>query len=212
MEFDNVFDIPSPTGARSGASLTRAGSALYLFGGSGFEGIESADAGTGTGAGTAVGTSSAALPHSGAGSPRGGGGGAAALPRFKAGGSGSHGYLQDLYVYDLITGYWAQPVCRGKAPNKRVHHSAITVGPFLLIHGGTNNSRLMNDVYLLHTPTKTWSMPDLGGVVPSPRMNPSLLFSKPHNKMIVFGGGTWVCEEMADDFEDHEGDVFVFEP
>ena len=128
---------PIAPGARGGASLTRIGSTLYLFGGLGYTGQAASKH---TMHATASMTSSVTSPR-----------------------AGGLSFLNDTYVLDLTTGYWATPICRGTKPSKRSGHSAIAIGPYLLIHGGTTNNRLLHHVALLHTPTNCWSMPAVEG-------------------------------------------------
>lgn len=75
-----------------------------------------------------------------------------------------------LFVLDMTTLQWQQPVVEGLAPSARAAHTACAVDDrFLVIFGGGSVARCYNDVWVLDTHSNTWSCPKPSGTVPSAR-------------------------------------------
>lgn len=197
-------------GGRGGHSLTRVGASLYLFGGIGYS---CADAPAATDAPATAAGGAGAAGHGRAGAiststTSGVSGGKAKQPKTK-------GLLlqNDIFRFDLPRLGWALVMCHGRPPSKRSAHSAVALGPHLIVAGGTNAHKLLADMHLLHTGTRCWSTPALHGAAPSPRMRPCLVAGHTDDSqgefgdLLVFGGGPWQCLAVTHSASEHEGDV-----
>ena len=131
-------------------------------------------------------------------------------------------------------GRWRHLLCAGAAPSRRAHHSAVAVGPCVVVSGGTTDRALLPawPLFLLNLPSRTWSK--LAPAVPlaagfagqaaaamGPRMRPGLAVVGGGGSgeacaadgcgLLVFGGGPWASLEMNATAADHQGDVFAVE-
>ena len=96
--------------------------------------------------------------------------------------------LNDLYVFDLHSGLWAQLVHTGISPPARAGHSATALGvpAHLIVFGGANSSRRFADVQLFDTADNHWQKPPVRGRAPAPRYYHSACLAR--GALLIFGG------------------------
>jgi len=160
-------------GARGGHSLTRFGKSLFLFGGLGRQNL-------GAVSGSAGSTSNSSGPLTYLNDVYE----LELLPNLvdgrddnhDDGGNGSAGgvdFPPSPYVPppppSSQRGRWWKLACRGEPPSKRAEHGAVSVGPYLVVSGGTTARALLpvaSPLFLLHTPTRTWSIANTAATTP----------------------------------------------
>lgn len=67
------------------------------------------------------------------------------------------GWNNQLIVYDLSTGRWKNPKCKGPIPSPRAAHASIRFDKTVYLFGGRHGDRRMNDLHMLDLGTLTWS-------------------------------------------------------
>eukprot|EP00274_Cyanoptyche_gloeocystis_P007191 CAMPEP_0196667380 /NCGR_PEP_ID=MMETSP1086-20130531/65048_1 /TAXON_ID=77921 /ORGANISM="Cyanoptyche gloeocystis , Strain SAG4.97" /LENGTH=332 /DNA_ID=CAMNT_0042004705 /DNA_START=53 /DNA_END=1051 /DNA_ORIENTATION=- len=99
--------------------------------------------------------------------------------------------FKEVYIFDLGTLHWSQPIILGKAPQERTGHSATLVGNRIYVIGGASaGDHCYNDVYSLTIVSKdllVWSGPlKTSGRKPSERCGQTLGLCGSH--LALFGG------------------------
>ena len=174
-----VDGIPPP--ARMGATATRAGTDLYIFGGSD---------------GKASLRDLNVLVYVTWFAPAYGG----RQPPARVGhtltfvgsklyllGGASHGAAyNDLFVLDPTTQMWARPPMYGVPPDALVGHSAVAVGTEIIIWGGGDGKRAHAGLNVVDVANMLWSKPMASGSEPLAHVGHSAVHADA--KMYVFGG------------------------
>ncbi|KAJ8604847.1 hypothetical protein CTAYLR_001069 [Chrysophaeum taylorii] len=123
-------------------------------------------------------------------------------------------YHDDVWTLDRDLA-WTRETCAGAVPRGRAGHSALAVGPHLLVFGGLNAQRFLNDFFVLHTPTRGWSTLRVENG-PSARMRAAMVLvtdraadDEPH--VLVFGGTrAWGAAAATPTATSrHDGDLFA---
>lgn len=82
---------------------------------------------------------------------------------------------------------WHNLMTTGHGPGPRDSHSAVLVGPKMIVFGGTNGSKKVNDLHILDLQPREWARPNCKGVPPSPRESHTATLVG-EDKLVIFGG------------------------
>ncbi|KAM7470048.1 hypothetical protein LguiA_008231 [Lonicera macranthoides] len=82
---------------------------------------------------------------------------------------------------------WHNLMTTGHGPGPRDSHSAMLVGPKMIVFGGTNGSKKVNDLHILDLRSREWARPNCKGVPPSPRESHTATLVG-EDKLVIFGG------------------------
>lgn len=100
-------------------------------------------------------------------------------------GSG-YAYLNDTHILDIDENMWAQPRCRGTAPESRYGHSAALVGTRIVYFGGRGKEKHFRDLHALDAASLTWYQGPSSGGAPSARHGHTATLHG--TRLYVFGG------------------------
>ena len=92
----------------------------------------------------------------------------------------------DLFVLDPTAQLWSRPPMYGAPPDSLVGHSAVAVGTELIIWGGGDGRRAHAGLNVVDTATMLWSRPTTAGSEPLAHVGHSAVHAD--GKMFVFGG------------------------
>jgi len=95
-------------------------------------------------------------------------------------------YLNDTHILDIDENMWAQPRCRGTAPEQRYGHSAALVGTRIVYFGGKGKAKHFRDLHALDAASLTWYQAPSSGGAPSARHGHSATLHG--TRLYVFGG------------------------
>jgi len=105
---------------------------------------------------------------------------------FDSGGKAGFSYLNDVHILDIDENMWAQPRCRGTAPEARYGHSAALVGTRIVYFGGRGKDKHFRDLHALDAATLTWYQGPSSGGAPSARHGHTATLHG--TRLYVFGG------------------------
>jgi len=95
-------------------------------------------------------------------------------------------YLNDTHILDIDENTWAQPRCRGTAPEPRYGHSAALVGTRIVYFGGRGKGKHYRDLHALDAASLTWYQGPSSGGAPSARQGHTATLHG--TRLYVFGG------------------------
>jgi len=95
-------------------------------------------------------------------------------------------YLNDTHILDIDENMWAQPRCRGTAPETRYGHSAALVGTRIVYFGGRGKGKHYRDLHALDAASLTWYQGPSSGGAPSARQGHTATLHG--TRLYVFGG------------------------
>ena len=74
-------------------------------------------------------------------------------------------YLNELYLFDIVTSSWSLQTCLGDIPSPRAWHTSTIIGKFMVVFGGTaGRTSFYDDVYVLNLENFVWSKSVVSGV------------------------------------------------
>eukprot|EP00747_Dinoflagellata_sp_TGD_P186384 gnl/TRDRNA2_/TRDRNA2_43381_c0_seq1.p1 gnl/TRDRNA2_/TRDRNA2_43381_c0~~gnl/TRDRNA2_/TRDRNA2_43381_c0_seq1.p1 ORF type:complete len:1283 (-),score=225.61 gnl/TRDRNA2_/TRDRNA2_43381_c0_seq1:110-3508(-) len=98
-----------------------------------------------------------------------------------------------LNVFDMERCIWLQVDSAGSLPLARAYHTAVTMGPYMAVFGGIDQSgKTLKDLRLLHLPTLVWTSPELAGKLKPPPKEQEMTLAAPKRSRIQF-------EELGND-------------
>ena len=65
------------------------------------------------------------------------------------GGSGSQGYLNDTWSFDILTRKWTELQCTGSIPSPRCSHAAVLVDNVMYVFGGVSGGTHLDELIAL---------------------------------------------------------------
>lgn len=117
------------------------------------------------------------------------------------GGAGA-GFFNDVFLFDIKTGKWDQPLVTGSLPEARAFHTACPLinGSKVFIFGGTNGSRTFADLHVLDispgSDRLVWSTVDVRGPAPCGRWGHSAMPNGMDSMVVFGGGGDAFCDDL----------------
>ncbi|DBA01647.1 TPA: hypothetical protein N0F65_010298 [Lagenidium giganteum] len=107
------------------------------------------------------------------------------------GGTSGHVYVNDLYVFNEITGVWKKEDTSGRRPSPRYKHQVAPIGNKMYVIGGGlyDPPKGPIDVYSLDVDTLVWSEVECHGETPRSRIAHSVSqLSRNDKRIYMFGG------------------------
>ncbi len=118
---------------------------------------------------------------------------------YVSGGWNSTRQFNDLHMFDIETSTWSNTGVQWEVP--RWNHAACVVQAVphwkIFVFGGNSGDltesqypvgEYCNDACVFDTGNNTWSNFKIEGSVPTPRSDSSMIFDRPSNRMLIFGG------------------------